>query len=670
MKRIIWILALLAFAYATESTNTESNSTESNSTVDPSKNIVYFKLDNGLQVYLLSDDKAVNTQISLKVKVGYGVENDENYGITHLVEHMVFRDQRVPHHDYLDYIKDEGGTYVNGYTRRYETGYLTTIDSNKSYWIAETFADMVFDKNVTDDDIRVEKGALQTEIGEFRWYYKLLWDAGMFFKKITPPKDDIYIQDFALAKEPDTPARYLAQLNNKKFTLTELMAHYDKYYYPANMILTIVGNFDTDTMKCLIEKKYGAIDKKGTAHAKKPAENPTLNYKPYRRFYEGMGESSAYIGAKYTLDDYKRYLILSLYSDNLAERLQRQMRNKNGETYSVNPYLFNDRKAGVVSITFDSLHDKFQDNIDVVKRTISADIKELNSSTMDDALKSYGKHYKAVEHDSESLISLIDTAQYLREDHNITDKSSYEIFKSITHQDIRETLAKVFKDENSYMLIYRDYYFFPMEMLVLSLLSMILFVYIYIKVYIFGLKKQKVLYTQRDILMQRRVSNRIFGFWILLATAIITSISWDWIKYIIFDTIIGDPYYLETIDVPYSYIATVLDPILFLILFAVAYYNLWRYYARIDITKKYIVAAGNRVMVFSKDQIESVSTAPWKLGMYRSTIGSSMLFWKPLVELRLKSGKRYYIRASQASHLEEDLSRWLKEDTIENAKEV
>jgi len=100
---------------------------------DPYKNIKYYKLENGLQVYLLSDNKAVNTHISAKFRVGFDIENNSTYGLSHMVEHMVFRDQRVPHHDYLDYIKEEGGTYINGYTTRYETEYLTTIDSNKSY---------------------------------------------------------------------------------------------------------------------------------------------------------------------------------------------------------------------------------------------------------------------------------------------------------------------------------------------------------------------------------------------------------------------------------------------------------------------------------------------------------------------------------------------------------
>lgn len=79
-----------------------------NTLSDPYKNIEYFKLENGLEVYLLSNEKSVNTQIELKVAVGMDIENEKNAGLSHLVEHIVFRDQRVPHHDYVDYIKEEG----------------------------------------------------------------------------------------------------------------------------------------------------------------------------------------------------------------------------------------------------------------------------------------------------------------------------------------------------------------------------------------------------------------------------------------------------------------------------------------------------------------------------------------------------------------------------------
>ena len=150
MKQIftycLWAVMLLSSVHAEEKTVGD--------------NIMYYTLDNGMQVYLLADDKAETTRVRLSVAVGYDDETDETYGLTHLVEHLVFRDHRVPHSDYLDYIKEEGGTGVNGYTRRYETGYVATIAGKKSTWLVQTFAQMLFDKEVNEEDLRIEKNAL------------------------------------------------------------------------------------------------------------------------------------------------------------------------------------------------------------------------------------------------------------------------------------------------------------------------------------------------------------------------------------------------------------------------------------------------------------------------------------------------------------------------------
>ena len=59
---------------------------------DPYADVTYFQLENGLEVYLLSDEKAEKTKITIKVKVGSAVENAQSLGLSHLVEHVVFRD--------------------------------------------------------------------------------------------------------------------------------------------------------------------------------------------------------------------------------------------------------------------------------------------------------------------------------------------------------------------------------------------------------------------------------------------------------------------------------------------------------------------------------------------------------------------------------------------------
>jgi predicted Zn-dependent peptidase len=86
---------------------------ETNTSHYPFNKVEYFRLDNGADIYLLADKKSVNTTIAMKVKTGYAIEDEKTYGLSHLVEHIVFRDKDIPHRDYLDYFKENGATYVN-----------------------------------------------------------------------------------------------------------------------------------------------------------------------------------------------------------------------------------------------------------------------------------------------------------------------------------------------------------------------------------------------------------------------------------------------------------------------------------------------------------------------------------------------------------------------------
>jgi len=649
MKYFI-LLCILCYTLLYASTDTNQ--------IDPYKNVQYYTLANGLKVYQLHDPKAENTQIKLTVNVGYDIEDESNYGLAHLVEHMVFRDQRIPYHDYLDYMEEEGATYVNGYTKRYETGYLATINSEKSYWIVKTFSKMLFDKNVTDEDIRVEKGALQTEIGEAHWYHKPLWTLKTFFKSLIPEEENFYTNEYGIPKLKEIPAYYYAQENNKNFILSQLLSHYHDYYYPANMTLIVVGNFDPVKIKEVISNSFGKVQIQGIKSVKKPKNKTTLNHKPYKRFFEGGDFNGAYIGSKYIEDNYKKYLILGAYNSNLANRLQQKMRNQDGKTYSVNASHFNSGKAAIATIYFDALHDEFETNLNTVYQILKDDIKNINTNTIQKALQSYEKnHYAAIEHDNESLMGLVETAQYLRDDYNLTKKTSYEIFKSITPEEFKQTLKDVYKPENTYSITYRDYYFFPMELGLLSFLTFVLLSFFYIRHAHLLLKKQNLHYTHRDVILQRRVSSRFIGFLIFIFTSLFASLLSEWIRYLFSKWVLGDPYYDRSIDVPYSYIATVLDPALYLILFFILLRYLWRYYARIDVIDKGIVAIGNKIQFIAKDTIESLEVVSWKERIYSHTIGTSIRFWRPLLKVTLKNKENYYLRAADAEHLKEDLKK-------------
>ncbi len=629
---------------------------------DPYEALNFLRLKNGMEVYMLPDPKAQNVRLQIVVGVGYDNETERDYGLSHLVEHIVFRDRRVPHHDYLDYIKEEGGKGVNGYTTRYETGYRATIEPEKGEWLVGTFASMLFDKNVTQEDLEIEKSALQIEIGEPRWYHAPLYAVKNFFKTIMPPREDIFNLDFSLPKERPLPDLYFAQRNNKGFSLAEVMERYERYYYPANMKLFIAGDFDTASMRKKIEETYGKIDKSGSERIVRPHHTPRLNGKPFERFYLGTPRSYAYIGTKYILDDYRKYLIIDSYILSLADRLQRRLRNLYGKSYSVNPQNFGREAAQIAAVGFDGLADSIDGNLAAARELISEDVRGMDEESIGKALEAYDTLYFASqEHDVDTLMDLIDTARYVREEYNITDRSPYDIFRSITPELFARTVSDNFRPQNGYSVLFREYYLFPMDSFVFAVVMILIFIVLYRRYYASLLKRKGLYFTQRDIIFQRRCSSRFIGFLVFAITIIAAIVLQEWVSYLLFWWIQGDPYYPKRLDAPWSFIVKSAEFLIYTAIF-LALISLWRYYAKIVVTKNALIAIGSRILPIKRDEIESVKAVPFKESRFTNRVGTFLRFYKPLVEVLLKDGRRYYIRSANARHLSEDLTGWLSND--------
>jgi hypothetical protein len=425
------------------------------------------------------------------------------------------------------------------------------------------------------------------------------------------------------------------------------------------MTLKIAGNFDVKQMKSIIEQHYGSIILKGSSATKRSPENPKLNNKPFYRFFEGAGSNTGYIGGKYILDNYKKHIILKAYTKNLAKRLQQHLRNELGTTYSINPYLFGDRKAQVAAVSFDGLRKEFENNIKIVKETIQNDLEHLDDETILDALKNYQKQYTSIENDSKSLMGLIQTAEYLCEQHNITDKSSFAIFQSITPNEFRNVIKTTFKPENCYSYIYRDYYYVPMEMLLLSIITTITLLLVYYKSNLVDRIIKAISYTRRDVLMKRRLSNRFLGFLVFISTFIMASWSCAWMKYLGAKYVMGDGFYILTIDVPYSYILTIADPFFHIIVFLIIYRFLFNYYAHMDVINDAIYLVGNKIQSIHKDHIKDIKIEKWSIRNFIKNSGYSILFWKPVLKIQTYQDQFYYLRTNNAKYLEEDLEKWL-----------
>jgi predicted Zn-dependent peptidase len=623
---------------------------------NPYKNITSYTLKNGLKVYLYPNDKAENTAINVDVKVGMKAEDEDSAGLSHLVEHIVFRDGRIEDRDYLDLFKKEGASFVNAYTKYYKTQYLTTIKSDKAYWIVEQFAQMLLDKNVTKEDLEAERGALQVEIGEYTWVDRVAPDIQNIFDKIEdifPPQPDFYKDEFGIDIEEEQKRKYYSSFtyraNNQNFTLQKVMNHYNNYYYPSNMTLNVVGNFNLKKMKETIEKSFGKFAKRdGKSVDKKIYKVAKLNHKPYKKYGVGLDKNIATIGTKFISDDPKKVIILQSYVQDLADRLNKVFRNQNGESYGTQGRYSHYHDGGIATVAFNTQHNSFDKNILYAKNLLKKEqTGALTEEVINEALKTSKKLYDSQEHDSHSLMNLIQDYQNFQKAFD-TNSSPYDILLSIAPDEFKTTVEQSFVPQNSYQYILRDYHFFAHEVAIFfALLSLLMFYLIY---RFYGTKIHK------QIIMKRRLTSGFVSFFIILLSLVIASIVTEWVFYFTMSMLPISNMWASGYDTPISYIIYFVDFLISIIVLYLVIKKLFKwFYIKLYATNNTLIFSGSNTKYIKMTDIKELKVIRWTPAHFGKVHGVSLLFWKPILKITSHQSDAVYIRAKNAKELKSDL---------------
>ena len=121
------------------------------------------KLDNGFTYYIRHNAKPENrVEMRLAVKAGSVLEDDDQQGLAHFVEHMAFNGTKnFAKNDLVNYLQSVGvqfGPEINAYTSLDETIYMLTLPTDSSRIIQKGFQIMEdWAHNLTFDDSEIDK---------------------------------------------------------------------------------------------------------------------------------------------------------------------------------------------------------------------------------------------------------------------------------------------------------------------------------------------------------------------------------------------------------------------------------------------------------------------------------------------------------------------------------
>jgi len=297
---------------------------------DPSVRIG--KLENGFTYYLRSNALPEDRiEFRLAVKAGSIQEDEDQLGLAHFTEHMLFNGTKnFQKNDLIDFLQKMGlefGGDLNAYTSFDETVYMLPIPSDKPENVENAMlvlSDWAHQATFENEEIDKERGVVMEEwrlrLGAYERMRQKIWPitlAGSRYAERLPIGEPDILQNF----------KYDAA---KRF--------YRDWYRPDLMGLIAVGDFDVAEMEKMVKEYFGNIkmpanpreriyysmpDFEGTRVAIASDDESTSNSITVNFIQPGTVENTN------TLEDLKRLLTYSLYSQMLNQRLSELVQSEN-----------------------------------------------------------------------------------------------------------------------------------------------------------------------------------------------------------------------------------------------------------------------------------------------------------------------------------------------------
>jgi predicted Zn-dependent peptidase len=215
----------------------------------PARPIVRFQeftLENGLRVILSEDHAAPTFSLCVTYNVGSRDERRGRTGFAHLFEHMMFQGSaNVGKREHSVLILNNGGS-PNGTTNAERTNYFETLPANQLELALYLEADRMRALDVTQANFDNQRHAVQEE-------RRLTVDNRPYGKSYEVVLDTAY-DNFAYKH---SVIGSMEDLNAA--TIDDARAFYRTYYAPNNAVLSLVGDFQTETALTLVRKYFESI---------------------------------------------------------------------------------------------------------------------------------------------------------------------------------------------------------------------------------------------------------------------------------------------------------------------------------------------------------------------------------------------------------------------------
>jgi len=279
------------------------------------------KLSNGLTVVLENLPHAPSASLGVWVRAG-AVDEGEKAGISHLIEHMMFKGTKNRNFRQISEDLEKLGTSVNAFTTKEATCYyIKSLSANLTESI-EVIADMATDSLFDVIEMEREKDVIYEEM-------KMIEDA--------PDDFGMDLIQEAVFKGTPLAGRIIGSPESvRAITRDDILTYMNDRYSAPGMVISCSGMYDEDELMAVLEKGFGHIGATGALNRVYEAAPATRIRKSVKKEIE---QTHLFFGTKgvcFTDDDvYALNLYASILGGGMSSRLFLTIREEMGLAYAV-----------------------------------------------------------------------------------------------------------------------------------------------------------------------------------------------------------------------------------------------------------------------------------------------------------------------------------------------
>ncbi len=296
-----------------------------------------FVLKNGIRVVTENIKHVKSVSVGVWVETGSRHENRNNNGVSHFIEHLLFKGTKNRTAKEIAETIDSIGGQLNAFTSKECTCFYAKVLDNHLKTAIDVLSDMLLNSKFDKNDIEKEKSVILEEIN-------------MYEDSPEELVHDLLSQTIFNSHSLAFPILGKSGIL-KKLSRKDILDYFYKYYIPDNIVISVVGNINVKETHNLLNEYFSNLNGNNVNfESNKP---PTL----YQRLkYRNKSTEQLHLclgmeGIAQGKDELYSLLVMNnIFGGSMSSRLFQKVREEKGLAYSIYSYPSSYKDIGIFTI--------------------------------------------------------------------------------------------------------------------------------------------------------------------------------------------------------------------------------------------------------------------------------------------------------------------------------